>query len=333
MTLEKEEAVAKVVLKPYGSAEREERMFGHIAEVRNPHCHSEEDLAKAIRDADVLIADVDIRVTKEVLKSAQKLRGIMACSIGVDYIDVRAATEAGIYVANMPDYCTNAVAEFAIGLIFSLARQIPQGIRATRAGNWEERQVLTGHELLGKQLGLVGFGKIGRALGEKGLGLGMQVTYYDPYVTTQRTGQAYRSVSSLPNLLATSDIVSLHAPLTEKTKNLISFDELSKMKKTAILVNVARGGIVDESDLLRALSEKQIAGAALDVLAIEPPMESDSLLLSMNNVIVTPHIAWNTYEAKANAEQAVARQVRQMLNGKPPSNLVNRQVLERKDSH
>lgn len=322
----------KVILKPYGSAERERRVFGHIAEVRNVHCQTEEELAEAISDVDVLIADVDIQVTRKVLENARKLRGIMACSIGVDYIDVEAASQNGIYVANLPDYCVNAVAEFAIGLLFTLTRRIDKGARFVASGNWEERRLLKGFELYEKQLGVVGFGKIGQAIGQKAVGLGMHVSYYDPYLGPPSPVPFCLPVSDLGQLLANSDVISVHVPLTERTKDLISFDELSSMKPTAILINVARGGIVNEGDLYRALAERRIAGAALDVLAVEP-IEEDSPLLSLDNVIITPHMAWNTYEAKENAEQAIISQVEQMLDDKPPRYLVNEEVLKQRRSH
>jgi D-3-phosphoglycerate dehydrogenase len=327
----KEEPVIqdRVILKPYGSAEREQRVFGHIAEVRNVQCQTEKELAEAISNADVLIADVDIQVTREALENAERLQGIMACSIGVDYIDVEAATKAGIYVANLPDYCVNAVAEFAIGLLFSLWRHIPQGVAFARDGNYQGRRLLKGVELVGKQLGLVGFGKIGQAVGEKAVGLGMNVYYYDPYLGASSPVPFCLPVSNLDQLLVNSDVVSLHTPLNDRTRNLLSYKELSSMKPTAVLINVARGGIVNEDDLHRALVEGKIAGAALDVLAVEPFAQSHPLL-ALDNVIITPHMAWNTVEAKEKAEHTVVEQVKQMLEGNPPTYLVNKEVVSRK---
>jgi len=323
-------AKEKVILKPYGNAERERKAFSHIAGVRNVSCQTEQELAEAISDVDILIADVDIQVTRKVLENARCLRGIMACSIGVDYIDVPAATEAGVYIANLPDYCVNAVAEFAIGLIFSMCRHIPKGTNYVNSGNWEGRRLLKGFELYEKQLGVVGFGKIGQAVGQKAVGLGMHVSYYDPYLGPPSPVPSCLPVSDLGQLLANSDVISVHVPLTERTKDLISFDELSSMKPTASLINVARGGIVNEGDLYRALDERRIAGAALDVLAVEP-IEEDSPLLSLDNVIITPHMAWNTVEAKEKAELAISEQVEQMLDGNAPTYLVNKEVVPRKE--
>ncbi|MEN6368474.1 MAG: NAD(P)-dependent oxidoreductase [Thermotogota bacterium] len=315
-----------VLLKPYSSAEREQRAFSDVAEVRNPQCPTEKELAAAVADADVLIADVDIQVTRSVLAGARRLRGIMACSIGVDYVDLQAATEFGIYVANLPDYCINAVAEFAIGLAFALSRHIPQGVDCVRAENWNGRRVLKGLELRGRRLGLIGLGKIGQLVGQKGLGLGMKVSYFDPLIGAKSPVTGCVSVASLDELLVSSDIVSVHVPLSEKTRGLISYDLLARMKPSALLINVSRGGIVDEADLYRALKEKRIAGAALDVLAVEP-IEPKHPLATLDNVLITPHMAWNTEESKANSEDSIVEQVHQLLEGRAPTHLVNRGVV------
>ncbi|MDD5219628.1 MAG: C-terminal binding protein [Candidatus Bipolaricaulis sp.] len=315
-----------VLLKPYGNADRERRIFSDVAEVRNPSCATEKELSEAVADADVLIADVDIQVTRPVLAGAKRLRGVMACSIGVDYVDLQAATELGIYVANLPDYCINAVAEFAIGLVFSAARHIPQGVECVRSQNWNGRRVLKGIELRGRRLGLVGFGKIGQLVGQKGLGLGMTVSYFDPLVGPKSPVSGCTASASLDELLASSDVVSVHVPLTAGTRGLLSYEALTRMKPSALLVNVSRGGIVDEADLYRALKEKKLAGAALDVLAIEP-IEPNHPLTTLDNVLITPHMAWNTEESKANSEDSIVEQVHQLLEGRPPTHLVNRDVV------
>ncbi|MCX6093581.1 MAG: C-terminal binding protein [Candidatus Bipolaricaulota bacterium] len=315
-----------VLLKPYSNAEREQRTFSSVAEVRNPQCRNETELAAAVADADVLIADVDIQITRSVLAGARWLRGIMACSIGVDYVDLQAATEFGIYVANLPDYCINAVAEFAIGLAFSLSRHIPQGADCVRSENWNGRRLLKGIELRGRRLGLVGFGKIGQLVGQKGLGLGMAVSYFDPLVGAKSPVAGCAASATLGELLAGSDVVSIHVPLSEKTRGLISYDSLARMKPSALLINVSRGGIVDEAGLYRALKEKKIAGAALDVLAVEP-IEPKHPLTTLDNVLITPHMAWNTEESKANSEGSIVEQVNQLLEGHAPTHLVNRGVV------
>jgi len=317
-----------VILKPYGNAKREEHLFSDVAEVRNPQCDSEEDLATAVAEADLLIADVDIQVSRRVLEKSTRLRGIMACSIGVDYVDLQAATENGIYVANLPDYCANAVAEFAIGLLFALARHITQGAHCAVNDDWNGRRRLKGIELFGKRLGLIGFGKIGRLVGEKAAGLGMEVSYFRRTRGAVSPVPSCRPCETLDELLESSDVVSIHTPLNDETKGLISHPALARMKRTALLINVSRGGIVDEEDLYRALEEGEIAGAALDVLAVEP-MKGRHPLTTLENVLITPHMAWNTVEAKKKAEDSIVEQVRQMLAGQAPTHLVNAGVVPR----
>lgn len=317
-----------VLMKPYGTAEREKAMFSDVAEVRNARFGSEEEFAAAMRDVTVLIADVDIQVTRRILEGAPNLRGIMACSIGVDYIDLQAATDRGVYVANLPDYCTNAVAEYAVGMMFTLARHIARGAQCVQADHWDGRRLLKGMELFGKRLGLIGFGRIGQFVGRKAVGLGMKVSYFDPMVSGPSPVPACQPSASLNDLLDSSDVVSIHAPLTKGTRGLISYAELARMKPTALLINVSRGGIVHEGDLERAVREGRIAGAALDVLEVEP-MQGAHPLLGFDNVLITPHMAWNTFEAKENAEDSIVEQVRQMLEGKKPTHLVNREVVSR----
>lgn len=317
---------ARVILKPYGDIQWEKATLAHLGEIRHVACRSEQELIEAICDADILIADVDIKLTRKVIVAAKRLKGIMACSIGVDYVDVAAATEAGVYVANLPDYCGNAVAEFTIGLLFTLGRRITQGIHCVLDGNWEGRRGLRGFEVMGKRLGVIGFGKIGRAVAQKAIGLGMTVSYFDPYVKGAPLVSGCSAVSSLTDLLKKADVVSIHTALTQETRNLLTYAELSKMKPSAVLINVARGGIVNEDDLYRALAEGRIAGAALDVLTTEPVSE-DHPLLTLDNVIITPHMAWNTHEAKMRAEGTIIEQVTHMIEGRPPKNLVNEEVL------
>ena len=315
-----------VILKPYGSAEREMQAFADMAEVRNTPCHSEDELVAAVADVDLLYGDVDIQITRRVIEAAKRLRGIMACSIGVDYVDLKAATDHGIYVANLPDYCTNAVAEFAVGLMFTLSRHIARGAKFVREDNWDGRRLLRGVELLGKRLGLIGFGKIGQMVGAKGAGLGMDVVYFDPVVGDKSPVPSCHASATFDELLETSDFISIHAPLTAGTRGLIGESQLRRMKSSAWLVNVSRGGIVDEDDLLRALRAQEIAGAALDVLVVEP-MAGRHPLLDLDNVLITPHMAWNTAEAKQNAEFSIVEQVRQMLAGQRPTHLVNKEVV------
>jgi D-3-phosphoglycerate dehydrogenase len=317
-----------VILKPYGDATWERQALGHLGEVRSCLCRSEAELVDAIRDADILMADVDIQVTRAVIQGAKRLRGIMACSIGVDYIDLDAATAAGIPVANLPDYCVNAVAEFTIGLFLSVGRKICAASRAVLQHQWEERRRLRGFELAGKHLGLVGFGKIGQAVGRKAACLGMRVSYYDPFLSGDSPVPGCSRSGNLEELLEVADVVSVHTALTRDTLNLIDYRAMTKMKKTAILVNVARGGIVNEEDLARALREGLLAGVGLDVLVTEPIVQKHPLL-ALENVVITPHMAWNTHEAKENSKHSIVEEVSRMAAGQLPQNLVNKEVASR----
>jgi D-3-phosphoglycerate dehydrogenase len=233
------------------------------------------------------------KVTAAVLANPGKLKIIGRAGVGVDNIDVKAATEKGILVINTPQGNAAAAAELAIGLMFALARKIPQAAESMRQGIWEKKKFM-GVEIAGKTLGVIGLGNIGRNAAERGVGLKMNVIGYDPYPPKQLPAGV--KLVSLDEVLAKSDFVTLHVPLTPETKNLFGAETLGKMKKGSYLVNCARGGIADENAVLAALQSGQLAGAALDVFGKEPPEPSP--LFQHENLIASPHLGASTREAQ-----------------------------------
>lgn len=270
-----------------------------------------QDLADALIDADAVIVRSASRITRESLAGAQRLRVIGRAGVGVDNIDVDAATERGIAVLNAPSGNTTSAAELAFALLLALARRVPMADRSMKDGLWD-RKSLGGIELNGKTLGLVGAGRIGAAVARRAKAFGMKVVAYDPYLTAERAESLDIELGTLDGVLERADVISLHVPLTDATRNLLGVTQLRKMKPNAFLVNAARGGVVDEVALHRALTEGWIAGAALDVFAEEPP-GPDHPLRSLTNVVLTPHLGAATIEAQENVAIEIAAAVRSAL--------------------
>jgi D-3-phosphoglycerate dehydrogenase len=268
---------------------------------------SPEELIAAIPQYEGLIVRSGTTVTAEVIDAATKLRAIGRAGIGVDNIDVVAATRRGIAVMNTPGGNNVTTAEHAISMMLALARSIPQATASMRAGKWEKSK-FTGSEIFNKTLGVVGMGNIGRLVAERGRGLKMKVIAYDPFITEDRAAELGVELVPLGELLGRADFVSVHVPLTADTRDLIGAAELQSMKRGARLINCARGGIVNESDLVEVLESGHLAGAALDVFEQEPP-SPDNPLLHLDNVICTPHLGAATTEAQVNVAIAVAEQV------------------------
>jgi D-3-phosphoglycerate dehydrogenase / 2-oxoglutarate reductase len=233
------------------------------------------------------------KVTAAVLANPGKLKIIGRAGVGVDNIDVKAATEKGVLVINTPQGNAAAAAELAIGLMFALARKIPGADASMKRGEWEKKKFM-GVEIAGKTLGVVGLGNIGRNAASRGVGLGMNVIGYDPFPPKELPNGV--KLVSLDEVITKSDFVTLHVPLTDGTKNLFNADTFAKMKKGSFLINCARGGIVDESAVLAALESGQLAGAALDVFGKEPPVPAP--LFNHDNVIFTPHLGASSKEAQ-----------------------------------
>ncbi len=271
---------------------------------------SPRDLANAISSYDALIVRSRTRVTEEVIRAGQRLKVIARAGAGLDNIDLEAARRKGVAVVNAGESVAVAVAELTLGLMLSLARCIPQAHLSVKGGLWEKHSFV-GVLLQGKTLGIIGLGRIGTALARRALALEMKVIATDPFVSPETASRLGVALVPLEELLRSSDFVSIHVPLTPQTKGMIGWAEICLMKPTAYLINTARGGVVDEEALARALEEGHIAGAALDVFEKEPPLNSP--LLRSNRVILTPHIGASTREAQAMASLEVARKVLEVL--------------------
>jgi D-3-phosphoglycerate dehydrogenase len=268
------------------------------------------ELAAAIADADALIVRSATRVTSELLEGAKQLRVVGRAGVGVDNVDLAAATQRGVLVMNTPGGNAVSVAEHALALMMSLARRIPQLSAAIHAGRWEKSGG-TGTELRGKTLGLLGFGRVGHEVAQRARALEMHVIAHDPYVSEAAALDAGVKLLRLDDILVQSDYISLHLALSPATAKIINAVSLAKCKRGASLINTARGELVDETALAEALRSGQLAGAALDVFAVEPP--KDSPLIGLSNVIGTPHVAGSTHEAQEEVGTLIAQQVRDYL--------------------
>ncbi|QNP39962.1 phosphoglycerate dehydrogenase [Lysobacter solisilvae (ex Woo and Kim 2020)] len=264
-------------------------------------------LALALADVDAVLVRSATKVPAEALANAPNLKVIGRAGAGVDTIDVDAATAKGIAVMNAPDGNTLAAAEHAISLLFALARHIPRADAGMKAGEWPKAG-LTGFELEGKKLGVIGLGRIGGTVARKAQGIGMEVAAHDPFLPASVAGKGSVPLKTLDELLAWADIVTLHIPRTKETTNLLSEERMRAMKKGAYIINAARGGLVDETALLRLLDEGQIAGAALDTFATEP-LQGDSPLRKHPKLILTPHLGASTSEAQQAVSTILARQI------------------------
>jgi D-3-phosphoglycerate dehydrogenase / 2-oxoglutarate reductase len=286
------------------------------------HCNGADrtDLLSAIADADAILVRSATKVDAEALAAAPRLQVVARAGVGLDNVDVRAATHSGVMVVNAPTSNIVSAAELAIGLLLAAARHISAASASLRAGEWK-RSRFTGIELYEKTLGIVGLGRIGVLVAQRLAAFGMDVIAYDPYVQAGRAAQMGVRLVDLDTLLAESDFISVHLPKTPETLGLIGTDELARVKPSLVLVNAARGGIVDEGALYAALKEGRIAAAGVDVYAHEPC--TDSPLFELENVVATPHLGASTDEAQEKAGIAVARSVRLALSGELVPDAVN----------
>ena len=266
-------------------------------------------------------------VREPVIAAAKKCQVIARYGIGIDNIDVEAATEQGIVVTNVPAYCMDEVSDHAMGLLLACARKIPRFDRAVRNRTWDQNIGPEMHRIRGKTLGIVGFGRIGQAIIPKAKAFGLTINVCSPRTDPELIQQHGAQKVSFQELLTTSDFITIHAPLTQETEHMFSDTEFRAMKPTAYLINTARGGIVDTAALTTALRNGDIAGAGLDVLETEPPDENEELL-TLDNAIVTPHAAFVSADAILELEVTAARCVAQVLTGQLPESVVNPSVLE-----
>ncbi len=288
---------------------------------------SQAERIRMTEQAEVIIVS-SAPITREFLSALPRLKGIVRLGIGVDTVDLAAATDLGIVVANVLNFCQDEVSEHALGLMFAVARKIVLADRKVRSGGWVEgvqESMLPMRRLKGQTMGLIGFGRIARSMAVRAKGLGLEVVAADPYASPEAARELGVQLLPLAELLPIADIVSLHIPLTPETRRLIGTEAISLMKRTAILINTSRGPVVDEVALEKALAEGRLGGAGLDVLEHEP-IKLPHPLLDFDNVVVTCHYASCSLEAYAEMRRAVSEQIAQILRGEFPVYLVNTQV-------
>lgn len=282
-----------------------------------------EALMQGMRGKDGLLSLLTDIVDAEIMDAAPNLKVISNCAVGVDNVDLAAATARGIPVGNTPDVLTDATADMAFALLLSAARRIVEGVNYVKAGNWKtwNLQLLLGADLAGRTLGIVGLGRIGKAVARRAKGFGLRVIYFDPEVA----GDAIAQAVSFDNLLREADFISLHVPLTPETRHMINEQALGRMKPTAILVNTARGPVVDHEALFRALEEHWIFAAALDVTEPEP-LEPSSPLLDLKNCLVVPHLGSASFWTREQMAVLAAENLIAGLEGRRLPHCVNPQV-------
>jgi D-3-phosphoglycerate dehydrogenase / 2-oxoglutarate reductase len=283
-----------------------------------------EELLAIIGEYEGLMVRSETKVTAKVIEVGKKLQVIARAGVGIDNIDVEAATQRGIVVVNAPTANTMAAAEHSIALMLALSRNIPQAHESLKGGAWK-RQNFVGVEVRNKTLGIVGLGNVGSEVARRVQGFQMKVLGYDPYVSPEYARNLRVELVPMEQIVREADFITLHLPLTPQSKNMIGTKELSMMKPTVRIINCARGGLIDEQALDQALKEGKIAGAALDVFAQEPP--KDSPLLKNERVIVTPHLGASTQEAQANVAIDAAQQIISVLNGQPVRYAVNAPLI------
>jgi len=278
------------------------------------------ELLTAVGDVEGIVVRSDTRITEEVMRKAPRLRVIGRAGAGVDNIDVEAASKRGIVVMNAPGENTISAAEHTLSLMLSLARQIPLADRSMKAGRWDRGRIL-GVELSGKTLGVLGLGKVGREVAARARAFGMEVIGFDPVLSEEVASRLGVSLVPIETVYSRSDFITLHLPLTDGTRHLIGKDELGRCRKGVRILNVARGGVLDEAALCEALREGRVAGAALDVFEKEPP--TGSPLLSFDTVILTPHLGASTQEAQEKVAVRIAEQIAAYLKDNLVVNAVN----------
>jgi len=288
------------------------------------YCNTEDETIEAAKDADGIINQY-APITRRVIESLKRCKVIARYGVGVDNIDVKAATEHKIIVANVPDYCVDEVSTHTMSLILACARGITLLDRKIRDKKWDFSLAKPLFRTKGKTLGLFGLGRIAKMVAQKASGFGFKIIAHDPYISQISGGI---ELVEFPQLLSDSDFLSIHVPLTVETRHSFGENELKAMKKTAYLINTSRGPVINEKVLYLALKEKWIAGAALDVMEKEPP-DWENLLLNLDNLIITPHISFYSEESYLELKTKVAESVRSVLKGELPRAIVNPQVIKR----
>ncbi len=306
----------------HDSIDPEKKVFAEAGfDVRLAQCKTASDVIEEAREADAII-DQYAPIDESVLAALDRCRVVVRYGVGVDTVDVEAATRHGVWVANVPDYGVEEVSDHALAMMLSMLRGIGRLDRSVRSGGWDVNAIRPLRRVRELTLGVVGTGRIGAALARKARCLGLRVIAFDAVPVPEELVREGIEPVGFDELLAASDVVSLHAPLTGETRHLIGAEQLRRMRPGAYLVNTARGGLVDSAALLRALDEGEISGAALDVLEEEPPAEDDPLI-SHDRVLITPHAAWYSEESYETLKTEAAREVVRVLSGGRPRSPVN----------
>jgi D-3-phosphoglycerate dehydrogenase len=306
----------------HGSIEEEKREFGRIgAELILAQIKEEEDLIWACKDADGLLNQYAL-LTRRVLEKLSTCKVIGRYGVGIDSVDLKAATDLGIIVANVPDYCVDEVADQALSMILALIRKTVFFDQKVKSNEWDFRHGRPVHRIKGKTLGLIGSGRIGLEVAKRISAFGVRVMAFDPYL--QKTPEGIE-LTDLDTVLKESDFISIHCPLNESTRHLLGEKEFQKMQKKPLIINTSRGPIIDEMALIQALTQGQVSGAGLDVLEKEPP-DPRNPLLKMENVVIAPHISFYSEESISELKRRTAENVSSVLLGKWPRSAVNQEV-------
>ena len=307
----------------HGSIEEEKEEFGRIgAELILAQVQGEKDLIQACKEADGLVNQYAL-LTRKVFENLPKCEVVSRYGVGVDSVDLKAATDLGIIVANVPDYCMDEVADQTISMILTLIRKSTFFDQKVKSGQWDFHQGIPIYRARGKTLGLIGCGKIGLEVAKRISSFGVKVIAFDPYLEKVPQGIELKDFDSV---IKESDFISIHCPLNDSTRHLIGEQAFKKMEKRPLLINTSRGPIVDEKALIQALKEGLISGAGLDVLEKEPP-DPLNPLLKMENVILTPHVSFYSVESISQLKRSTAKNVVDVLTGRWPRSVVNREVM------
>jgi D-3-phosphoglycerate dehydrogenase len=307
----------------HGSIEEEKDEFGRMgAELILAQVQKEEDLIRVCKEADGLVNQYAL-LTRRVLENLPKCKVISRYGVGVDSVDLKAATDLGIIVANVPDYCMDEVANQTVSMILTLIRKTAFFDKKVKSGQWNFHMGIPIHRTRGKTLGLIGCGRIGLEVAKRMSAFGVRVITFDPYLEKVSQGVELKDFDTV---LKESDFISIHCPLNESTRHLIGGEALKKMEKKPLLINTSRGPIIDEKALIKALEKGLISGAGLDVLEKEPP-DSQNPLLEMDNVVLSPHVGFYSEESISELKRRTAKNVVDVLTGRWPRSVVNREVV------
>jgi len=313
----------------YETLEYEEEVLGEIdAQFLKAQARTEEEVIEAApEDVDGLLVQY-AEIGEKVFEALPDLKVVARYGIGVDTVDLEAATEHGVKVVNVAEYCQDEVSDQAFALLLACARKTVLLNNDVKAGNWDFNVGKPIYRLTGSILGIIGFGKIPRKLSEKAAAFGFELLAYDPFVDEEVAKKYEVELVELDELMKESDFVSVHAPLNENTKHMVSTKEFELMKESAFIINTARGAVIDEAALIEALENEELAGAGLDVTEQEP-IEKDNPLLEMDNVIINPHVGWYSEDAQVELQTRAAKGVADVLVGNKPKYLVNQDVLKK----